>query len=365
MAPNITAASICLQEKLEKQHLKYQKIAESLDENNNTITRYDGDKRKLSKFATNFGFKTELIWYNIFHIFLLHLFCVYCFLTFNYLENWKTTLWLFLMFVPPGFGVTGGVHRYWTHRSYKAKWPLRMILMLCYQTAGQNTIYDWVRDHRVHHKYSETDADPHNSNRGFFFAHVGWLMMKKHPEVIKKGQKIDMSDVLADPVVIFSQKYFTILKILFAFVLPTIIPVYGWRETWARAIISQCLIRYPITLNSTWSVNSAAHLWGTKPYDRYINPVENRAVALVAFGEGWHNYHHAFPWDYKAAELGNYRLNITTGLIDMFSKIGWAYDLRRASNELVKSVVANKGDGSHPIWSEVPDPSNELIVQKD
>lgn len=105
-----------------------------------------------------------------------------------------------------GFGVTGGAHRFWTHRSYKAKLPLRIILMLCYTLAGQNTIYEWVRDHRVHHKFSETEADPHNSNRGFFFAHVGWLMMHKHPEVLRKGRMLDMSDINEDPVVQFHQK---------------------------------------------------------------------------------------------------------------------------------------------------------------
>lgn len=77
---------------------------------------------------------------------------------------------------------------------------------LIYIVHLQNTLYDWVRDHRVHHKYSETDADPHNSNRGFFFAHVGWLMLLKHPQVIKKGRAIDMSDVLSDPVIQFHQK---------------------------------------------------------------------------------------------------------------------------------------------------------------
>lgn len=113
----------------------------------------------------------------------------------------------FLMGGLGGFGVTGGAHRFWSHRSYKAKTPLRIILMLCFSLAGQNTIYDWVRDHRVHHKFSETKADPHDSNRGFFFAHVGWLMMNKHPEVIRKGNKLDMSDILNDPVVQFHQKY--------------------------------------------------------------------------------------------------------------------------------------------------------------
>lgn len=105
-----------------------------------------------------------------------------------------------------GFGVTGGAHRFWTHRSYKANIPMRIILMICFTMSGQNTIYEWVRDHRVHHKFSETDADPHNSNRGFFFAHVGWLMMHKHPEVLRKGRMLDMSDINEDPVVQFHQK---------------------------------------------------------------------------------------------------------------------------------------------------------------
>lgn len=100
-----------------------------------------------------------------------------------------------------GFGVTGGVHRYWTHRSYKAKLPLKLILLFCYAVAGQNTILEWVKDHRVHHKFSETDADPHNAKRGFFFSHIGWLMMKKHPDVIQKGKAFDCSDITEDPVV--------------------------------------------------------------------------------------------------------------------------------------------------------------------
>lgn len=65
---------------------------------------------------------------------------------------------------------------------------------------------EWVRDHRVHHKFSETDADPHNAKRGFFFAHVGWLMMKRHPEVIRKGKTVDISDLFEDPIVAFHER---------------------------------------------------------------------------------------------------------------------------------------------------------------
>lgn len=83
---------------------------------------------------------------------------------------------------------------------------------------------------------------------------------------------------------------------------------------------------------------------------RYINPSQNKGVALFALGEGWHNYHHVFPWDYKAAEFGNYKLNFTTAFIDFFAKIGWAYDLKSVSEDMVKKRVERTGDGSHELW---------------
>lgn len=113
-----------------------------------------------------------------------------------------------------GLGTTAGVHRLWTHRSYKAKLPLRILLATLFYSSGQNRIYDWVRDHRVHHKYTDTEADPHNASRGFGFSHVGWLMLKKKPEVVQRGKGIDMTDVLADPVVVFFDKYAKKKKII-------------------------------------------------------------------------------------------------------------------------------------------------------
>ncbi|XP_012276758.1 acyl-CoA Delta(11) desaturase isoform X2 [Orussus abietinus] len=304
-------------------------------------------------------FKTPIIWKNVISIAIFHIMSIYTLLTFPYLDCKRTILWGVFVGMMAGFGITGGVHRYWTHRSFKANIPLRIILLICFCTAGQNSVYNWVRDHRVHHKFSETDADPHNSNRGFFFSHVGWLMTKKHPEVLRKGRQIDMSDVLEDPVVQFGEKYFLLLKLIFAFLLPILVPVYFWNETWYISSMSQLFVRYVAGLNITWSVNSAAHLWGSKPYDKSIAPVENMAVAYLAMGEGWHNYHHVFPWDYKAAELGNYSLNSTTAIIDMFAKIGWAYDLKQPSKDLIERVALQRGDGSREHWAEVPEPKSE------
>lgn len=105
------------------------------------------------------------------------------------------------------FGITGGAHRLWAHKAYKAKVPLRIILMILQTLAFQNSIYEWVRDHRVHHKYTDTNADPHNSKRGFFFSHMGWLLCKKHNDVKTKGAAIDMSDLELDPIVMFQKRF--------------------------------------------------------------------------------------------------------------------------------------------------------------
>lgn len=73
-------------------------------------------------------------------------------------------------------------------------------------------------------------------------------------------------------------------------------------------------------------------------------------MAVLALGEGWHNYHHTFPWDYKAAELGKYSFNFTTAFVDMFAKIGWAYDLKSVSEDMIKKRVMRTGDGTHELW---------------
>ncbi|XP_067619751.1 acyl-CoA Delta-9 desaturase [Eurosta solidaginis] len=336
----------------------------------------------LEKYKTTFKgdkvfgieFKAPLKWDKVIQIFLVHIVSLVCLITYPLDKiNIYTILWAFFMGGVAGFGVTAGAHRFWTHRSFKANVPLRSILMICFSIAGQNTLYDWVRDHRVHHKYSETDADPHNSNRGFFFAHVGWLMMLKHPEVLRRGRQLDMSDVMSDPVVQFHQKYFIPLKIMLCFILPTMVPIYFWGEELKMAFITQCLFRYVCSLNFTWSVNSAAHMWGTRPYDKRIRPSENIYVSIIAMGEGWHNYHHVFPWDYKAAELGDYLGNFTTMVLDAFHRIGWAWDMKEPSKDLVRRVIEKYGDGTHTSndktahttsvgnyhYSEVPDPEFE------
>ncbi|KAI1286893.1 Stearoyl-CoA desaturase 5 [Halotydeus destructor] len=240
-----------------------------------------------------------------------------------------------------GIGITAGAHRLWTHKSYTASLPLRIFLAVLFTMAGQNDIFTWSRDHRLHHKFTETDADPHNSRRGAFFAHVGWLLTKKHPDVLIKGRTIDHSDLMADPVVVNNKKYYVIWYLLFRVYIPSMIPAWLFDEE-LRFCIVGCLAQYIAGLHTTWFVNSAAHMFGDRPYNSKIQPRENLWVTLTAFGEGYHNFHHTFPWDYTIAEFGFSGYNPGKGFIDLMFKLGLASNLKRASPSLIAKTRARK-----------------------
>jgi stearoyl-CoA desaturase (Delta-9 desaturase) len=288
-------------------------------------------------------YQWKIVWRNIIVFAYLHLAAIYGLYILITAARFYTFLWNAVVVIFAAVGVAAGPHRLWSHRSYKAKWPMRIILMLLQTTAYQNHIYEWVRDHRVHHKFMDTDADPHNAKRGFFFSHVGWLLVRKHPDVINKGATIDMNDLEKDPVVIWQRRFYYVLMPVCCFLLPIWVPCHFWNEkpmySWYATVF-----RYTLHLNLTWMVNSAAHTWGMKPYDNSISPTDSYNFNS-AFGESWHNFHHVFPWDYKAAELGN-RINFTTAFIDFFAWIGWAYDLKTVTHSMIQKRAARTGDGS-------------------
>lgn len=120
------------------------------------------------------------------------------------------------------------------------------------------------------------------------------------------------------------------------FVVPALFPYFVLGSSIRVCFFVCSMLRYTLSLHGTWLVNSAAHFYGMKPYDRFIGPVNSKLVSTVAFGEGWHNYHHVFPWDYKAAELGDYKYNWTTAFLHFMEKIGrlifFAYILKTIPN---------------------------------
>ncbi|XP_076016460.1 stearoyl-CoA desaturase b [Genypterus blacodes] len=286
----------------------------------------------------------RLVWRNIITMSLLHAGALYGLFLIPSAAP-LTFVWFAACFLFSALGVTAGAHRLWSHRAYKASLPLRVFLALANSMAFQNDIYEWARDHRVHHKFSETDADPHNARRGFFFSHIGWLLVRKHPDVIEKGRKLELHDLKADPVVMFQRRHYKMSVLILCFLVPMLVPWYLWGESLMVGYFLPGLLRYTVVLNATWLVNSAAHMWGNRPYDRTINPRENRLVAFSAIGEGFHNYHHTFPFDYSTSEFGC-KLNLTTAFINLMCFLGLARDLKKASKEAIRGRIQRTGEAS-------------------
>lgn len=300
------------------------------------VFKYNGsDSKSWSYLFVENGFY-GLIWYPMLPFMVLghvvHFYGLYLVVTQGL---WPTFFVMSCFMLWAGFGVTAGSHRLWCHRSYEAKTTFRIFLMLGHTMSGQYSIIRWSAGHRTHHKYSDTDADPHNVQRGFNFSHLGWMLRKEHPIVDIKGQKVDVSDISDDPVAAFQDKYYPALFFFVNFLLPVLTPVLLFNESIVNAVIVCFVMRLVTQTHDTAFVNSAAHMFGEKPYNERMASRENSWVSFGAVGEGYHNFHHAFPYDYAAGETGNL-FNPTKLLIDLMYVLGQAYNLKQASTSLIE-----------------------------
>ena len=155
--------------------------------------------------------------------------------------------------------------------------------------------------------------------------------MKKHPKVIQAGRKLDLSDVLSDPVVGFQKSVDPFFSLFMCFGFPSLVSSCLWGEGLLCSFFVGGCLRYSIVLHSSWLVNSAAHIYGSRPYDKTINPADNLYVSALSGGEGWHNWHHKFPYDYAGSEFGAHqKYNPTKVFIDVCAWLGLVSDRKRA-----------------------------------
>lgn len=164
-------------------------------------------------------------------------------------------------------------------------------------------------------------------------------MRKKHPSLKLASDKMQFNDLLDDPVVRFQKDNYAALYLIFAVVLPVAVPIFIFGEIWYRSILLAYFLRYLSSLHCTWFVNSTAHMFGIRPFNTKIQARENAFVAYAAFGEGYHNFHHTFPFDYRTSEDGT-RFNLSRHFIDLCATLGLAYDLKKVSLNAVESSKA-------------------------
>ncbi|KNC47550.1 acyl-CoA desaturase 1 [Thecamonas trahens ATCC 50062] len=282
--------------------------------------------------------REDIVWFNVFFLAVVHVGALYGIglaLTVPH-GLFLAALGLGILWPISGLGITMGVHRLWSHKSYQAHIVVRIALAMVNSMAYQGSIFEWARDHRVHHMGSETPADPYNAADGMFHAHMGWVMLRKRPEVIAAGKKLDLSDLTSDPVVTLQQKYYLPSVLVFCYALPTMLGYYYTGNAWASFWILG-VFRHVFVLHCTWCVNSLAHAisHGYRPYNNLIHAAENLVVSLISMGEGWHNFHHAFPTDYRAAEGLWWQFNPSTMVIDFLALFGLVWGRRATSLSLV------------------------------
>jgi len=241
-------------------------------------------------------------------------------------------------YLTAGLGITVGYHRMFAHRAFSAHWPTRLLILLCGTSAFQGSCLWWARDHRAHHRYVDTDKDPYNSRKGFFWAHMGWLLVKQNKAAVGKA---DCADLEADPLLAWQEKYFLPLSSTLAIFLPVCIAGLGWGD-WRGGFFYAAVLRSVLVMQSTFCVNSLAHYVGDHTFSDKHTPRDSPWVSFVTFGEGYHNFHHEFPYDFRNG-VHWYAYDPSKWTIWFLNLFGLTYDLKRfPANEIEKGRLQMK-----------------------
>lgn len=245
-----------------------------------------------------------------------------------------------VLFCVSGLGITIGYHRYFTHRSFKCGKVLQAILAIAGATAIQNSIKSWVADHVKHHQNTDDEGDPYNASRGFWHSHIGWIVFKD-PER-EKGDYSAANHLMKDPwtawLVNFQHRQYYLLAIFFSGVVPVLIASL-WGDPLGGFVFAG-FSRLIVVWHMTFFINSLAHMkhWGSRqPYTLANSSQDSWVVSLVTFGEGYHNYHHAFPRDYRNGPRW-YNFDPSKWIIYWLARAGIAWDLFKIPSEKIASA---------------------------
>lgn len=245
--------------------------------------------------------------------------------------QWKSVLLGLGLYVMGGISITAGYHRLWSHRAYSARTPVRIIYALFGAGCVEGSIKWWGHSHRVHHRYTDTNRDPYDARKGFWWSHMGWMLTPSNP---RYKARADISDLADDWVVRVQHRHYLFIMVFMALILPTLIAGYFWND-YLGGFIYGGILKVFVIQQATFCVNSLAHWIGVQPFDDNRTPRDHFLTAFVTFGEGYHNFHHEFPSDYRNA-LKWYQYDPTKHVIKLTSKLGLAYNLKTFSQNAIE-----------------------------
>jgi stearoyl-CoA desaturase (delta-9 desaturase) len=244
------------------------------------------------------------------------------------------------MYLLTGFGITIGYHRLFTHRSFSAPAPVRLLLAIFGSMAIEGPVLTWVAEHRLHHQHSDHESDPHSPHlhgggfsgllKGLWHSHMGWLFA---PEAADLPRYV--GDLQKDRVVTFADRWFILWAAIGVFAPAVLVGLITF--SWGGLLMGFLwagLARVFLVHHITWSINSVCHLWGRQPFRSRDESRNNAVFGVLAMGEGWHNNHHAFPTSARHG-LRWWELDASYGIICLMGTLGLASDIKVPDQETI------------------------------
>lgn len=237
--------------------------------------------------------------------------------------NWGLVGLGVFFYILSGVSITAGYHRLFSHKAFVAHPIVKVFFLMFGAAAFQNSLLKWASDHRIHHSKVDTEKDPYNINEGFFYAHMGWILLKADNEFDDKYVK----DLSNDKWVIFQHNHYFKIAGFFGILLPTLL---GWLmfNSILGGLAVGALLKIVILHHSTFFINSLCHYIGNTPYTDSNTAKDSWIMALLTFGEGYHNFHHYFQADYRNG-IRWFQFDPTKWFIQVLEKLKLAYKLKK------------------------------------
>ena len=247
--------------------------------------------------------------------------------------GWTEALVFLSFYYACGLSITVGYHRLFSHRSHEASWPLVLFYSIFGAGSFQNSIIEWSSDHRNHHKSTDSENDPYSVTRGFWYSHMGWVMVE---EENFQNDFANVKDLEASKIIRWQHRNIFLIGAFSGIFLPAIIGyLIGGFATAIGCLVWGGLVRLVFVHHGTFLINSAAHIWGTQPYSEENSSKDSFWLAFLTFGEGYHNFHHTFQADYRNGHRW-YHVDPSKWWIRAFTLLGLKSNLKKAPKHSIE-----------------------------
>ena len=232
-----------------------------------------------------------------------------------------------------GLSITVGYHRLFSHRSHKASWPLVLFYSIFGAGAFQNSIIEWCSDHRNHHKSTDSEDDPYSASRGFWYSHIGWIMVEEEKF---ENDFSNVKDLQRSKIIRWQHRNIFVIGAFSGIILPAIFGyLIGGIAAAVGCLVWGGLVRLVFVHHGTFLINSAAHIWGKQPYSQEDSSKDSFWLAFLTFGEGYHNFHHTFQADYRNGHKW-YHFDPSKWWIKMFSLLRLKSNLKKTPKHSIE-----------------------------